>query len=142
MGLGCNAAGVVGCRIIDSPREKLISILTNSFMPCNGRFPFLITIATVFIGSYFAGAFSSIISALVVLCVIILGVVMTLLISKLLSKTILKGVPSSFILELTPYRKPQIGKVIVRSIFDRTLFVLRKSNSCCSACWNYNMVIC
>lgn len=128
MGLGCNAAGVVGCRIIDSPREKLISILTNSFMPCNGRFPFLITISMVFIGSYFTGAISSIVSAIIVLCVILLGIVMTLLISKLLSKTILKGMPSSFILELPPYRKPQIGKVLVRSIFDRTLFVLRKSN--------------
>lgn len=125
MGLGCNAAGVVGCRIIDSPREKLVSILTNSFMPCNGRFPFLITIAMVFIGSYFTGAISSIVSAITVLCVIILGVIFTLFISKLLSKTILKGVPSSFILELPPYRKPQIGKVIIRSIFDRTLFVLR-----------------
>ena len=125
MGLGCNAAGVVGCRIIDSPREKLVSILTNSFMPCNGRFPFLITIAMVFIGSYFTGAISSIVSAITVLCIIILGVIFTLFISKLLSKTILKGVPSSFILELPPYRKPQIGKVIIRSIFDRTLFVLR-----------------
>ena len=125
MGLGCNAAGVVGCRIIDSPREKLVSILTNSFMPCNGRFPFLITIAMVFIGSYFTGAISSIVSAITVLCIIILGVIFTLFISKLLSKTILKGVSSSFILELPPYRKPQIGKVIVRSIFDRTLFVLR-----------------
>ena len=142
MGLGCNAAGVVGCRIIDSPREKLISILTNAFMPCNGRFPFLITVSMVFIGSYFAGAFSSIISALCVLGIIILGVIMTLLISKLLSKTILKGVPSSFILELPPYRKPQIGKVLIRSIFDRTLFVLRKSNSSSGTCWNYNMAIC
>lgn len=142
MGLGCNAAGVVGCRIIDSPREKLVSILTNSFMPCNGRFPFLITIAMVFIGSYFTGAFSSIISAITVLCVIILGVILTLVISKLLSKTILKGMPSSFILELPPYRKPQIGKVIVRSIFDRTLFVLRKSNSSSCACRNYNLAFC
>ncbi len=125
MGLGCNAAGVVGCRIIDSPREKLVSILTNAFMPCNGRFPFLITIAMVFIGSYFTGAMSSIVATLAVLGIIILGIVLTLWISKLLSKTILKGVPSSFILELPPYRKPQIGKILVRSIFDRTLFVLR-----------------
>ena len=127
MGLGCNAAGVVGCRIIESPREKLISMITNSFMPCNGRFPFLITIATVFIGGYFTGIFSSIISAIVVLFVILLGIIMTLLISKILSKTILKGIPSSFVLELPPYRKPQIGKVIVRSIFDRTLFVLGRA---------------
>ena len=127
MGLGCNAAGVVGCRIIDSPREKLIGILTNSFMPCNGRFPFLITIATIFIGSFFTGIFSSIASTLTVLVIIILGVVLTLVVSKILSKTILRGFPSSFILELPPYRKPQIGKILIRSIFDRTLFVLRKS---------------
>lgn len=127
MGLGCNAAGVVGCRIIDSPREKLVSILTNAFMPCNGRFPFLITIAMVFIGSYFTGAMSSIVATLAVLGIIILGIVLTLWISKLLSKTILKGIPSSFILELPPYRKPQIGKILVRSIFDRTLFVLGRA---------------
>lgn len=128
MGLGCNAAGVVGCRIIDSPREKLIGILTNSFMPCNGRFPFLITIASIFIGSFFTGFISSIASTLAVLGIIILGIIITLIISKILSKTILKGFPSSFILELPPYRKPQIGKILVRSIFDRTLFVLRKSH--------------
>ncbi len=130
MGFGCNAAGVVGCRIIDSPREKLIAILTNAFVPCNGRFPFLITISTIFIGSYIASGFSSsIISTLVVLLVILLGIFMTLFISKLLSKTILKGVPSSFMLELPPYRKPQIGRVLIRSIFDRTLFVLGRAVS-------------
>jgi len=142
MGLGCNAAGVVGCRIIDSPREKLVSILTNSFMPCNGRFPFLICIATIFIGSYFAGAMQSIVSTLAVLAIIILGIMLTLIISKVLSKTILKGMPTSFILELPPYRKPQIGKILVRSIFDRTLFVLRKGNSSSSTCRNYYMAIC
>ncbi len=142
MGLGCNAAGVVGCRIIDSPREKLVSILTNSFMPCNGRFPFLICIASIFIGSYFAGAMQSVVSTLAVLGIIILGVVLTLLISKILSKTILKGMPNSFILELPPYRKPQIGKILVRSILDRTLFVLRKSYCCCRTSRTYYLVIC
>ncbi len=142
MGLGCNAAGVVGCRIIDSPREKLVSILTNSFMPCNGRFPFLICIASIFIGSYFAGAMQSIVSTLAVLGIIILGVVLTLLISKILSKTILKGMPNSFILELPPYRKPQIGKILVRSILDRTLFVLRKSHCRCCTSRTYHLVIC
>ena len=92
-----------------------------------GRFPFLITIATIFIGSFFTGITSSLISTLCVLCVIVLGIFMTLLISKILSKTILKGLPSSYILELPPYRKPQIGKVIFRSIFDRTLFVLDRA---------------
>ena len=128
MGFGCNAAGVVGSRIIDSPREKLIAIITNAFVPCNGRFPFLITIATIFIGSAFTNNFSSsIVSTLVVLAVILLGIWLTLIVSKLLSKTILKGVPSSFMLELPPYRKPQVGKILVRSIFDRTLFVLGRA---------------
>lgn len=129
MGFGCNAAGVVGCRIIDSPREKLISMLTNSLVPCNGRFPFLITIAMIFFAGGVSGGVSSLISTIAVLGVILLGIMMTLLISKILSKTILKGVPSSFILELPPYRKPQIGKVLVRSIFDRTLFVLGRAIS-------------
>jgi len=127
MGFGCNAAGVVGCRIIDSPRERLIAMLTNAFVPCNGRFPLLITISTIFIGNYFTGAFSSIISTFCVLLIVILGIFLTLLVSKILSKTILKGIPSSFILELPPYRKPQIGKVIVRSLLDRTLFVLGRA---------------
>ena len=127
MGFGCNSAGVTGCRIIDSPREKLISILTNSFVPCNGRFPFLITIASIFVGGLFASENSSFIATIVVLLVVLLGMFMTILISKFLSKTILKGIPSSFILELPPYRKPQIGKVLVRSIFDRTLFVLGRA---------------
>jgi len=125
MGFGCNAAGVVGCRIIDSPRERLIAILTNSFVPCNGRFPFLIVIATIFFASSFSGLGASIISTLAVIAIVLLGISLTLIISKILSKTILKGVPSSFVLELPPYRKPQVGKILIRSIFDRTLFVLR-----------------
>lgn len=129
MGLGCNAAGIIGCRIINSPRERLIAILTNVFMPCNGRFPMLITISSLFIGGMAAGFKSGFLAAFTVTSVIILGVFMTLIISKILSKTVLKGVPSSFILELPPYRKPQIGKVIVRSIFDRTLYVLGRAIS-------------
>lgn len=127
MGFGCNAAGVVGCRIIDSKREKIIAMLTNCFVPCNGRFPFLITIATIFIGGLVSGVFSSLLATLTVLLIVLLGIVMTIIVSKILSKTILKGEPTSFILELPPYRKPQIGKVIVRSIFDRTLFVLGRA---------------
>ena len=129
MGFGCNAAGVVGTKIIDSPREKLIAILTNCFVPCNGRFPFLITIATIFFGGIAGGFSSSIIATIVVLLVIVLGVFMTLIVSKLLSKTILKGLPSSFTLELPPYRKPKILEVIVRSIFDKTVFVLGRAIS-------------
>lgn len=127
MGFGCNSAGVTGCRIIDSPREKLIAILTSAFVPCNGRFPFLIIVATVFLGGLFAGKNVEIISTIAVLAVVLLGICMTIFISKILSKTILKGENSSFILELPPYRKPQIGQVIVRSIFDRTLFVLGRA---------------
>ena len=127
MGFGCNAAGIVGCRIIDSPRERLIATITNNFVPCNGRFPTLIAIITMFFAGSFGVAFQSVFSTLMLTAVILLGIMMTLFISKLLSKTILKGVPSSFTLELPPYRRPQIGKVIVRSIFDRTLFVLGRA---------------
>lgn len=151
MGFGCNSAGVTGCRIIESPREKLIAILTNAFVPCNGRFPFLITIASIFIGgvgfanyvgidsievavnaeaatsTISSGVSSSLSATITVLFVVLLGIFMTLVISKILSKTILKGENSSFILELPPYRKPQIGQVLVRSIFDRTLFVLGRA---------------
>ncbi|MGN0145331.1 MAG: ferrous iron transport protein B [Clostridium sp.] len=129
MGFGCNAAGIVGCRIIDSPRERLIAIITNNFVPCNGRFPTLITIISIFFTGMLIGPFKSIISAALLIGVIILGVLMTLLISRLLSKTILKGIPTTFTLELPPYRKPQIGKIIIRSIFDRTLFVLGRAVS-------------
>jgi len=127
MGFGCNAAGIVGCRIINSTREKIIAMLTNSFVPCNGRFPILITIASIFIGSLVANQYASLVSTLAVLVVIVFGIIMTLLISKILSKTILKGEPTSFVLELPPYRKPQILKVITRSIFDKTLFVLGRA---------------
>lgn len=127
MGFGCNAAGVIGCRIIDSPREKLIAILTNVFVPCNGRFPILITLTTIFFVGTSNKTTSTITAALMVTAIIVLGVTVTLFISKLLSKTILKGMPSSFTLELPPYRMPQIGKIIVRSILDRTLFVLGRA---------------
>jgi len=127
MGFGCNAAGVISCRIIDSPRERLIATLTNNFVPCNGRFPTLIALATIFIAGNLNGPFRSVAAAASILAVIVLAVVITLLISRLLSKTILKGLPSSFTLELPPYRKPQIGQVIVRSVFDRTLFVLARA---------------
>ncbi len=126
MGFGCNACGVVGARIIDSPRERLIGILTNAFVPCNGRFPGLIAIITMF---FAVGTFSSFKSAAILTTIIIVSIITTLLISKLLSNTILKGMPSSFVLEMPAYRKPQIKKVIVRSIFDRTLFVLARAVS-------------
>jgi ferrous iron transport protein B len=124
MGLGCNAAGIIGCRIIDSPRERLVAMLTNNFVPCNGRFPTLIAIASVFFVASNNNRFLSMYPALVVTSMVILGVMVSLLISYLLSKTLLKGIPSSFTLELPPYRKPQIGRVIYTSIIDRTIFVL------------------
>lgn len=127
MGFGCNAAGVVGCRIIDSPRERLIAIITNNFVPCNGRFPTLVSVITIFFAGFFVGPLRSFVSATILTMLIVLSVVMTLLLSKILSRTILKGLPSSFTLELPPYRRPQIGKVITRSIFDRTLFVLGRA---------------
>ena len=128
MGFGCNAAGVIGCRIIDSPRERLIAILTNSLVPCNGRFPTLLMLITIFfVGSSQSGILGSMTAALMLTGVILMGVAATFLVSKLLSKTVLKGMPSSFTLELPPYRQPQIGKVILRSIYDRTLFVLGRA---------------
>lgn len=127
MGFGCNAVGVSGCRIIDSPRERLIAILTNSFVPCNGRFPILISIITMFLVGVEGGFWNSLLGVLILIMVIGFGIFMTFVTSSVLSKTLLKGVPSSFTLELPPYRRPQYGKVIVRSIFDRTLFVLGRA---------------
>ncbi|QIB27094.1 nucleoside recognition domain-containing protein [Caloranaerobacter azorensis] len=127
MGFGCNAAGVIATRIIDSPRERLIAIITNSFVPCNGRFPTLIAISTIFFSSLVSPKFSSIIATASVICIILIGIFITLFVSKLLSKTILKGIPSTFTLELPPYRKPQIGRILVRSLIDRTLFVLSRA---------------
>lgn len=127
MGFGCNAAGVVGCRIIDSPRERLLAILTNNFVPCNGRFPTLIALLTMFFVGTAGGGLSPVLSALLLTAAIVLGVGITFAVTKLLSETLLRGVPSSFTLELPPYRKPQIGKVLVRSVFDRTLFALGRA---------------
>lgn len=127
MGFGCNAAGVVGCRIVDSPRERLIAILTNSLVPCNGRFPLLITLSAMFFTGTAAGILGSAASALLLTGFILLGVGMTFLASRLLSATILKGLPSSFILELPPYRRPQPCRILLRSLLDRTLFVLGRA---------------
>lgn len=121
MGFGCNACGVTGCRIIDSPRERLIAILTNSFAPCNGRFPLLIFLCSVFFAGSAAGG------ALLLTGVIAASVGLTLLVSRMLSATVLRGEAVSFALELPPYRMPQIGRVIVRSVRDRTLFVLARA---------------
>lgn len=126
MGFGCNAAGVVGCRIIDSPRERLLAILTNNFVPCNGRFPMLISVITMFFIGVSGGG-SSFLAAIFLTAFIILSIGVSMALTKILSKTVLKGLPSSYTLELPPYRRPQIGRVIVRSVFDRTLFVLGRA---------------
>ena len=127
MGFGCNAAGVVGCRIIDSPRERLLAILTNNFVPCNGRFPTLIAVITMFFVGTGGGLGASVLSSLLLTGVILLGIGATFGTTRLLSATVLKGMPSSFALELPSYRRPQIGKVLLRSLLDRTAFVLGRA---------------
>jgi ferrous iron transport protein B len=124
MGFGCNAAGVVATRIIDSPRERLIAILTNNFVPCNGRFPTLIMLATVFVAASFSPAMTSFVAAGTVVGVVLIGIVFTLFISWALSKTVLKGEASAFTLELPPYRRPNVGRILYTSLLDRTIFVL------------------
>lgn len=125
MGFGCNAAGVVGCRIINSRRERLLAIITNSLVPCNGRFPTLIALISMFLIS--GGGENALLSALALTGLILLSVALTFISTKLLSMTLLKGESSAFVLELPPYRRPELGKVIVRSVMDRTLFVLGRA---------------
>jgi ferrous iron transport protein B len=124
MGFGCNAAGVIATRVIDSPRERLIAILTNNFVPCNGRFPTLIMLANVFVAAAFSPVFASLAAAGSVVGVVLIGVFFTLTVSWALSRTVLKGEASAFTLELPPYRRPNIGRILYTSIIDRTIFVL------------------
>jgi len=127
MSLGCNACGVTGCRIIDSPRERLIAILTASLVPCNGRFPTLIALITLFFVGGQGGLWNSLKGTALLLLALMLGVAGTLVCSRLLSATVLEGMPSSFTLELPPFRKPRVGQILVRSVLDRTLFVLGRA---------------
>lgn len=127
MGFGCNAAGVVACRIIDSPRERLIAVLTNNFVPCNGRFPILIAIGTIFGVGTLTGQLQIIAVAGIITGVILIGVFVTFAVSWVLSRSILKGEASSMVLELPPYRRPKIASVVYRSIIDRTIFVLKRA---------------
>ncbi len=122
MGFGCNAAGVTGCRIIDSPRERLMAIVTNAFVPCNGRFPTLIFLISL----SFSGGSAVLGAGMLTLCVL-LSVAMTLAASKLMHRTVLRGEPSSFVLEMPPYRRPRVWQVLVRSVKDRTLLVLGRA---------------
>lgn len=134
MGFGCNAAGVTGCRIIDSKRERTLAILTNCLVPCNGKFPALTSLITMFIIFSSPPATQSILGALVLTLLVIISVLMTFLVTKLLSKTLFSGTPSSFTLELPPYRTPEIGKIIVRSFLDRGVFVLSRAAIVAAPC--------
>ena len=127
MGFGCNACGVTGCRIIDSPRERLVAILTNAFVPCNGRFPTLIALISLFFLGGSLGFGRSLLATALFLGCILFAVAMTLLASRLLTATVLRGQLSAFSLELPPYRMPRVGQVLVRSLLDRTLFVLGRA---------------
>jgi len=127
MGFGCNAAGVVSCRIIDSPRERMIAILTNNFVPCNGRFPTLIAIGTIFGSGVLAQHFQAVATAGIITGLILIGIAVTFIVSWTLSHTLLKGEASSMVLELPPYRRPKFGAVLYRSIIDRIIFVLRRA---------------
>ncbi len=126
MGLGCHAVGVTGCRIVDSKRERLIAMLTNALVPCNGRLPTLIALCTLFFATG-KGVFHALGISVALSLMILLSVLATLGCSKLLSLTFLKGTPSGFCLELPPYRVPRIGQVLVRSAWDRTLRVLGRA---------------
>ena len=121
MSLGCNAVGVTGCRIIDSPRERLLAILTCSFLPCNGRFPMLLVLGTVLFRA--SGMRSALLTALCLMC----SMGMVLSFCKLLSATLLRGEPSGFVMELPPFRRPRVARVLLRSLLDRTLFVLGRA---------------
>lgn len=129
MGFGCNAAGVVAARVIDSPRERLIAILTNTFVPCNGRFPTLFLITTLFVGPLVASPFFSLASAAAVTALVLIGILVTLGLSWLLSRTLLRGKPSAFALELPPYRRPDLWQIVITSMRDRTMFVLGRAAS-------------
>lgn len=130
MGFGCNAAGVVACRIIESPRERLIALLTNNFVPCNGRWPTLIMVASLFVAASLPSALSSLVTVAALVAVTLIGIGATLIVSLFLSKTLLRGVASGFVLEMPPYRSPQVGRVLYTSFIDRTLFVLWRAVIC------------
>jgi len=117
----------MGCRIIDSPRERLAAVLTNVFMPCNGRFPTIILLSGVFFASGAGGFFGGVISALTLTAVVILGVFLTLFLTRVLTSTLLRGKPSFFTVEMPPYRRPDFLRVITRSLLDRTLSVLLRA---------------
>lgn len=127
MGFGCNAAAILSTRIIESPRERMLAILTNSFVPCNGRWPLLILLSSLFMASGFSGSMGTLATAGVVMGMVLFGIMVTLTVSWVLSKTALKGVPTHYTLELPPYRRPQFWNTIIRATLDKTLFVLKRA---------------
>ncbi|MCP8969599.1 nucleoside recognition domain-containing protein [Ectobacillus ponti] len=127
MGFGCNAAAIMSTRIIESPRERMLAILTNNFVPCNGRWPTLILLASLFMASGFTGGMQSFVTAAVVVGMVVLGIIVTLAVSWVLSKTALKGVPTQYTLELPPYRRPKIWNTIMRATLDKSLYVLKRA---------------
>ncbi|WP_100330271.1 nucleoside recognition domain-containing protein [Bacillus xiapuensis] len=127
MGFGCNAAAIMSTRIIESPRERMLAILTNNFVPCNGRWPTLILLASLFMAVGFSGAMGTIVTAGVVMGMVLIGIVVTLTVSWVLSKTALKGVPTHYTLELPAYRRPKFWNTILRATLDKSWFVLRRA---------------
>ncbi len=124
MGFGCNAAAVLSTRIIESPRERMLAILTNNFVPCNGRWPTLIIMSTLFVGGAVGAGLATAAASATVVALVLFGIFVTLGVSWLLSRTLLRGVPSAYSMELPPYRKPLIGQVLIRSVYDRTIKIL------------------
>ncbi len=131
MGFGCNAVGVTGCRIIDSPRERMVAILTNALVPCNGKFPTLVALMSLFVlqARGGAGKYDSILASVLLTCLVVGAVLLTFPVSKILSATVLRGQTTGFALEMPPFRTPHVGRVLWHSLWDRTLFVLGRAVS-------------
>lgn len=127
MGFGCNAAAIISTRIIESPRERLLAILTNNFVPCNGRWPTLILLSSLFMAASYTGGIQTLVTAGMVMSLVLFGIVVTLTVSWVLSKTALKGIPTHYTLELPPYRRPKVFDTILRSTMDKTVYVLKRA---------------
>lgn len=127
MGFGCNAAAVISTRIIESPRERTLAILTNSFVPCNGRWPTLILLSSLFMAAGYTGSWNTLVTAAVVVAMVLFGIIVTLTVSWVLSKTALRGIPTHYTLELPPYRRPKIAETVIRATLDKTWYVLKRA---------------
>ncbi|MGE7768324.1 nucleoside recognition domain-containing protein [Peribacillus sp. NPDC096540] len=127
MGFGCNAAAIMSTRIIESPRERMLAILTNNFVPCNGRWPTLILLASLFMAAGYTGGIAPLVTAFAVMSMVLVGIVVTITVSWVLSKTALKGVPTHYTLELPPYRRPKIWNTVLRVSIDKSWYVLKRA---------------